>query len=539
MLRRLLPSLLLSLALALGAAIAPAGAQERFSFTILHTNDVHSRLQQINRFDVICNQREAAENQCAGGSARLMTRVRQLQAEITQRGGHWLLLDAGDQFQGSLFYSHYKGEAEARMMTAIGYQAMAVGNHEFDDGPAGLARFIGMVRFPILSANLDLSREPSLQNLVRPYTILEIGGRRIGIIGATTEDTPETSTPGPTVGFRRAEEILPPIIQRLRGERVAAIILLSHLGLSRDQQVAAAVDGITAIVGGHSHTLLSNRVAGAAGPYPVMARAPNGAPVPIVQAAAFGRYLGRFELTVDANGAAVTSGGDVELLDASVAEDPQVLAEINRMAEPLEAVRRRVIGELANEVDQSVCRRQECMMGNLVSDALMWRLRGQNVQIVFSNGGGLRAGLPAGPVTFGGVLTVLPFQNTVATMRLKGSDVLASLENGVSQVEQNGGRFPQVGGMRYTWDRSRPPGSRIISAEVRQANGQWTALDPNATYTVATNNFVRQGGDGYTAMRDRAIDPYDYGEPLEDVVAAYINSHSPLRVELDGRITTR
>ncbi len=538
MLRRLLPSLLLSLSLLFAAAL-PAAAQDRFSITILHTNDVHSRLQQINRFDVICNEREAAERQCAGGSARLMTRVRQLQAEITQRGGNWLLLDAGDQFQGSLFYSHYKGEAEARMMTAIGYQAMAVGNHEFDDGPAGLARFVGMVRFPILSANLDLSREPALQNLVRPYTILEVGGRRIGIIGATTEDTPETSTPGPTVGFRRAEEILPPIIQRLRGERVNAIILLSHLGLPRDQQVAAAVEGITAIVGGHSHTLLSNRIAGAAGPYPVMARGPGGGNVPIVQAAAFGRYLGRFELTIDANGTAAAAGGDVELLGPDVEQDPQILAEINRLAEPLEAVRRRVIGELANEVDQSLCRRQECMMGNLVSDALMWRLRGQHVQIVFSNGGGLRAGLPAGPVTFGGVLTVLPFQNTVATMRLKGADVLASLENGLSQVEQNGGRFPQVGGMRYTWDRSRPPGSRVVSAELRQPDGQYVAIDPNATYTVATNNFVRQGGDGYSAMRDRAIDPYDYGEPLEDVVAAYINSHSPLRVQLDGRITAR
>ena len=534
MLRRLASTTFVAAALGFGL---PAAAQD-LTVTILHTNDVHSRLQAINRFDVICSAQERAQNQCAGGSARLMTRVRQIQQEVTAAGGHWLLLDAGDQFQGSLFYTAYHGEAEARMMNAIGYQVMAVGNHEFDDGPSGLAQFRRWVRFPVISANVDASREPSLSDLPG-FHVLDVAGRRIGVIGATTEDTSVTSTPGPTISFRRSEEVLPPIIQRLRNDGVRTIILLSHLGLPRDREVAAAVQGLSLIVGGHSHTLLSNRVQGAEGPYPVMVRGPGGANVPIVQAAAFGRYLGRLQVTLNADGAVTTAAGDVELLGPEVAEDPTIAQQLAELAAPLEAIRARVVGESARDIDQSKCRREECEMGNLVSDALLWRLRGQNVQIAFSNGGGLRAGIGAGPVTFGAVLTVLPFQNTVATFRMKGSDIVACLENGVSQVEQNSGRFPQVGGMRYTWDRARPAGSRIIAVEVRGANGQFAPIQPDTIYTVATNNFVRQGGDGYAVMRDRAIDPYDYGEPLEDAVAAYIHERTPITVAIDGRITTR
>jgi len=348
-----------------------------------------------------------------------------------------------------------------------------------------------------------------------------------------------TSTPGPTVSFRRTEAVLPPLIQRLRDDGVRTIILLSHLGLPRDREVAAAVQGLTLIIGGHSHTLLSNRVQGAEGPYPVVVRGPGGANVPIVTAAAFGRYLGRLQVTINAEGAATAASGDVELLGPDVAEDPEIARQLAELAAPLEALRARVVGEAAADIDQSKCRREECEMGNLVSDAVLWRLRGQNVQIVFSNGGGLRAGIGRGPVTFGAVLTVLPFQNTIATFRMKGSDIVACLENGVSQVEQNGGRFAQVAGLRYTWERARPPGSRIVSVEVRGTNGQFAPIDPNATYTVATNNFVRQGGDGYSVMRDRAIDAYDYGEPLEDAVAAYIHERTPVSAPIDGRIVAR
>src|SRR5690606_17802807 len=142
------------------------------------------------------------------------------------------------------------------------------------------------------------------------------------------------------------------------------------------------------------------------------------------------------------------------------------------------------------------CRLVECEMGNLVSDAILDRTADQSVSIVFQNGGGLRASIDAGEITMGEVLTVLPFQNTLATFEIPGSVVLEGLENGLSQVEEVAGRFPQVGGIKYTWDSSKPAGERVVSVEVMEG-GEWVPLDPDKVYTVATNNYVRNGGDGY------------------------------------------
>jgi 5'-nucleotidase len=137
------------------------------------------------------------------------------------------------------------------------------------------------------------------------------------------------------------------------------------------------------------------------------------------------------------------------------------------------------------------------------------------------------------------VLTTLPFQNSVATLKLKGRDFVAALENGVSQVAQGSGRFPQVAGVRYAWDAARPVGSRVLSVELRRADGSFGPFDPDAIYAIATNDFMRRGGDGYAVLRDRAIDPYDFGPGLDDALASYVRANSPVRVPTDGRIATR
>src|SRR5690606_11869812 len=156
----------------------------------------------------------------------------------------------------------------------------------------------------------------------------------------------------------------------------------------------------------------------------------------------------------------------------------------------------KIVAETSAPIDGSreSCRARECEMGNLVADAMLDRTKGQGVQFAITNGGGLRASIDQGEITMGEVLEVLPFQNTLATFQLKGADVIAALENGVSQIEEGAGRFPQVSGLRYTFDTAKEPGSRISNVEV-QANGGWTPIDPNTTYTIATNNFMRTGGD--------------------------------------------
>ena len=526
----------IGVALAVLAACAPP---EPLRLTILHNNDVHSRLQPVSAQNNTCSAQQMAQNQCFGGMARVATLIERERAAATAQGRQVLVLDAGDQFQGSLFYSHYKGAAEAEVMNLMSYDAMALGNHEFDDGPEVLARFLRTVRVPVLSANVDSTAEPALRGLYRSHIVVSRGGHRVAIVGATTEDTPSIASPGPRTLFPRAETVLVPLIARLRAEGVSHIVLLSHLGLSRDREVAAAVDGIDAIVGGHSHTLLSNTAQGAEGPYPVRVRGPSGREVPIVQAMAFTRFVGRLDLDFDAAGNVIRAEGDTIPVVQSIAPDAAIQAAIDRLDSPLVEVRARPVGASAAEFPLEGCRARECALGNLVGEAILAATRQAGTQIALQNGGGLRAGIPAGQVTLGHVLTTLPFQNAVATLKLRGSDFIAALENGLSQVEQGGGRFPQVAGVRYTWDRARPVGSRVISVELRRQDGTFGPFDPNAIYTIATNDFMRRGGDGYTVLRDRAIDPYDFGPGLDDALADYIRNNNPVRVGLDGRIVTR
>jgi 5'-nucleotidase len=177
-------------------------------------------------------------------------------------------------------------------------------------------------------------------------------------------------------------------------------------------------------------------------------------------------------------------------------------------------------------------------MGNLVAEAILERTRGQGVQIVFQNGGGLRASIPAGQVTMGQILAVLPFQNTLATFQLSGAGVLAALENGVSDVESGAGRFPQVAGLKYAFDPAAPKGARVSDVMVREGDG-WAPLDPAKIYTVASNNFLRAGGDGYRVFATDALNAYDYGPDLADVLAEYLSAHAPFTPFLDGRITVK
>ncbi len=514
-----------SAALALTAGMA----QAEYTLHILHINDLHSRIEPINRFDSTCSAEDDAAGECFGGVARIKTFIDGKRAEL--EGENVVVLDAGDQFQGSLMYTTYKGDVEAEMMNAIGFDAMAVGNHEFDDGPEQLAEFAGEVDVPIVSGNLDLSQSNVLgDDHVADHLILDVGGERIGIVSALATDTVETSSPGPNVIFQDEVEALQADVDALTAEGVTKIIALTHVGLPRDRQIAGGVTGLDAIVGGHSHTTFSNTEEGAEA-YPTMVN-----DVPIVQAYAYSKYVGHLTLVFDDDGNVTSATGDTALMDASVEPDAGIAARIAELAGPIEELKSRVIGDAADAIEgaREVCRAMECPMGNLVADAMLDRVADQGVQIAIQNGGGLRASIDAGEITMGEVLTVLPFQNTLATFSATGADIVAALENGVSQIEEGAGRFPQVAGMTYAFDAAAEPGSRISDVMVGD-----TPIDMDATYGVVTNNYVRNGGDGY-AMFSTAADAYDFGPGLELVVADYIadlgGTYTPYT---DGRISAK
>ncbi|MFT4151632.1 MAG: bifunctional metallophosphatase/5'-nucleotidase [Paracoccaceae bacterium] len=510
--------------------LCAGAAQADYTLTILHTNDFHDRYEPISKYDGPCSPEDNGKGECFGGSARLVTAL----AEARARSNNAILVDGGDQFQGTLFYTYYKGRMTAEFMNRLGYDAMTVGNHEFDDGPEVLKGFVEAVKFPVLMSNADISMEPALKEKIAKSTVIERGGEKIGLIGLTTVDTPEIASPGKNIVFTDPVQAVQGEIDRLTAEGVNKIVVLSHSGMVVDKRVAAEARGIDVIVGGHDNTYLSNTDDKASGPYPVMV-----GKTAIVQAYAYGKYLGELNVTFDDKGEVVEAKGNPLTMDAKVAEDSDTLARIAELAKPLDEIRNKVVAETGAEIEgnRDICRQVECSMGNLVADAQLDRVRDQGVTISLANSGGLRASIDAGPVTMGEVLTVLPFQNTLSTFEVTGAEVLAALENGVSQYDEKAGRFLQVAGLKYSFDSAKPVGQRVSDVMVEEG-GTFAPLDPAKTYLAVSNNYVRTGGDGFKMFVD-AEKAYDFGPDLADVVAEYIAKNAPYKPYTDGRIVKK
>ena len=213
-------------------------------------------------------------------------------ADAKARSNNSILVDGGDQFQGTLFYTYYKGALAAEMMNKVGYDAMTVGNHEFDDGPEVLAGFMSAVNFPVLMSNADVSNEPLLAGKLAKSTVIERGGEKLGLIGLTPDDTDDLASPGDNITFSDPVAAVQGEVDALTAMGVNKIIVLSHSGYGVDQRVAAETTGVDVIVGGHSNTLLSNTNERAVGPYPTMVGS-----TAIVQAYAYGKFLGELNVT--------------------------------------------------------------------------------------------------------------------------------------------------------------------------------------------------------------------------------------------------
>lgn len=508
-------------------ALMAGAAHAEYTLHVIHINDLHSRLEPITKYDNTCSAEDNDAGECFGGVARVATMINQLRSELD--GENVIVLDAGDQYQGSLMYTTYKGDAEIEFMNKIGFDAMAVGNHEFDDGDEGLLKLLDGAEFPVVSGNIDVSQSNILAGKLNDHLVLEVGGEKIGIVSALAVDTPETSSPSDAVIFSDEIENLQHDVDTLTDEGVTKIIALNHVGAKKDLAIAEGVSGLDAVVGGHSHTLFSNTEE-APYTYPTMV-----GDVPVVQAYAYSKYVGHLVLTFDDEGNVTAATGDTILLDASVAEDEEIKARVAELAGPIEELKAKVVAEAAADIDGSreTCRSVECPMGTLVADAMLDRVKDQGIEIAIQNGGGVRASIPAGQVTMGDVLTVLPFQNTLSTFHVSGATMVEALENGVSQMADGAGRFPQVAGMSFTVDPAAEEGARISDVMVGGA-----PIEMDKMYGVVSNNYVRNGGDGYKMFLS-AENAYDFGPDLADVLAEYMIENAPYQPYTDGRITVK
>ncbi|WP_298407370.1 5'-nucleotidase C-terminal domain-containing protein [uncultured Chloroflexus sp.] len=499
--------------------LALAQENPAFRMRILHTNDHHARIEPVF----------SGNNPVHGGVSRRKALIDKIRRETAMPT---LLVDAGDVFQGTLYFNQYNGMADLEFYNVMGYEAMAVGNHEFDKGPQALVDFITRAKFPVLSANIAVAAGNPLAGLIKPRTIIEKDGRKIGIFSLTPEDTGVLSNAGPGINFTSAIEAARQQVAALKAEGVFTIIALTHVGINVDRRIAREVGGMSLIIGGHSHTPMGPMNKVGTPPYPELIAGPDGKPVVVVTDWEWGRWLGDITVAFNAAGTVIDLQGNPTEVLPSLPADQGFENRIAVFKGPIEQLRARVVGSAAVDLDGSRnnIRSRETNLGNLVAEAMLAKARSAGATLAITNGGGIRASIPAGPVTVGQILEVLPFGNTLALVTLTGAQVIEALNNGVSQVESGAGRFPQIAGFRFTYDPSLPAASRVTSVTVGGA-----PIDPNADYIVVTNNFMLTGGDGYSVFT-RGRNQVDTGFILADVVEEYIAANSPVNPPVDGRI---
>ena len=499
-------SLLAILALCGCATLSGDSANAPHALTILHTNDHHGRFWK----------NEHGEHGLAARKV-LADRVR---TEVTTLGGDVLLLDAGDINTGAPESDMLDAESDIRGMNAMGYDAMAVGNHEFDNSLSVLRQQEAWMEFPLLAANIY---NAAGQRLFAPYQLFNLHGLTVAVLGLTTETTAVVGNPDHVRGliFRPAVDEARELVPVLR-QQADVIIALTHLGYDATGStgsvaLARAVPGIDLIVDGHSHTELAA---------PVLE---NG--VVIVQAGEYGRYLGRVDLLCENDQTRLVGGrllpvnltrkiernGQTtrELVGEAVSEDPAMLALLSPYQERGDKALLTVIGHSAGNFtsDRVLMRGGETDLGNLACQALLEKT-GADAAVM--NSGGLRAGLPAGAITYKDVLRVKPFGNTICTVTMTGADLADYLRTAASMTPGSGA-FAQFGGVSF----------RLKDGGIRDVVVNGTPLDPDRIYTLALESYLASGGDGYPRLTDRA-GFVDTGFVDADALKEHIATHSPL-----------
>jgi 2',3'-cyclic-nucleotide 2'-phosphodiesterase (5'-nucleotidase family) len=449
-------------------------AQSPTHIVIMHTNDIHGQL--LPRDGV-------------GGMAQMATIIRAAKPD--------LILDAGDLFTGTFLSDQFKGVPTIQAMNKIGYTSGTVGNHEFDYGQDALRMRLRDAKFPVLSANLQA---PIFE--IKKYTVVTAKGIRFGIIGLTTENTELTTHPKNLKGVtlqdvvKTVQEVLPEV----RGKS-DFIIVTAHLENNEDKRVADAFPEIRLIIGGHNHGTLGPIWSGQ---------------TLIAKTGSSGRNVGRVDLDFDGKKLSRLEGQLIPVMN--VPADP----EIAKIIEPYQA---KVAAKLAEVVGQTTAdlarsNNSESVLANLIGDAL--RERGKT-QIGLQNIGGIRASILKGPIPWGSVFEVLPFQNTLVTLKLTGAQLKSVLHVDLLAVS----------GIRVHFDLKKPAGQRLVSVTLSDGS----PIDDSKLYSVTTNDFVVAGGDGFEELgRGREIK--DTGILLRDALLDYIKARRVLSPVLDGRIRT-
>jgi len=479
---------------------------EEVNLRIYHVNDVHARVE---------------EDDYAGsmGYAKMATLI----DEARRKMDNVMFLDAGDTFHGQTIANINEGEAVSNILDLMDLDALTLGNHDFNYGQDRLKELADMSNFPFLAANL-IRKDGEEIPYTKDYIIKEYDGVKVGIFGLVTPETAYKTHPKNVEGlaFENPVAAANAVVNELEG-KVDVVIALTHLGISEgskytSKMLAEEVPGIDLIVDGHSHNVLKDGM---------MVN-----DTMIVMAGEYSKYLGYVDLTID-NGS--VSNINAELIPredtADVKKDYIISTVVDRINKANKAITSQVVGRTTVELngERGNVRTGETNLGNLITDAMRKKL---DTDAAITNGGGIRASINKGEITQGEVITVLPFGNTAMAIEISGAELKAALEHGVSEYPATEGLFPQVSGIKFTFDGDAEPGNRVQEVWVGGKK-----LDPNKIYTVATNDFMKAGGDGYSMFTDAPIVKEAGG--LEEVLMEYIEANTPVAPEVEGRIIVK
>lgn len=553
----------------IGSLLA-ACKQEPLSITIAHVNDTGShfdeQIVQLSLPDSDSNQ--VPTFAFVGGYPRISTKVESLRQEALDSDRAFALLHAGDAFTGTLFFTLYNGTLNSDFMNYIGFDAMAIGNHEFDRGNTLLSEFSESLSFPLLSANVKTTPEDDLFGKYLPFTIKLYDEQPVAIVGLTTTFTSIISSPSENTRFIDEIEAAKKVVKKLRLLGINKIIFLTHVGLELDQELAANVDGIDAIIGGHSNDFLGDHTnigLGDQGPSPIMVTSPSGDPVCIMQSGEQSLALGVTNIDFDEYGVIescnannvflvgelfaqglppapvdsvtgnviydyISNAPNIEIVD----KDPQAQSMLDIAKAEVQVFSSTEIGAVEQSLfhvrlpgdahpEQGVIPLGS-MVAPHVAQSMVFKMENVSGQsyVAMMNAGGVRSDL-IGTITVGDSFTVLPFASTLVSMSVSGASLSQTLQTNVSNAYGiSGVAFPYVANITYGIDLTDPQNPQVVDIRIMSAQGVYEPIDLNQQYNLVTTSYLAGGGDLYSFPD--ATNITDTGHLDGEVLSEYIQA---------------
>lgn len=543
---------------------------EPLKVQIAHLNDTHShfdeQLMQLKLPDENGNQ--VSTYAYVGGYPRMVSLTQKMRSDAQQADTPFLLLHAGDAFEGTLFFTLFKGELNAEFMNLMNFDAMAIGNHEFDLGNSVLANFADKIQFPLLSANTITAANDELHGKYLPFTIKTFHDQLVAVVGLTTTYAEIISSPSDTTSFSDEIASARQTVALLSKSGINKIVFLTHIGLDLDKSLAEQVPGIDVIIGGHSSELLgdnSNIGLGNDGPSPILLTGPKGDPVCIMHSGEHALALGITDVDFDKKGVVehcaaknvfpvgdffaqglpptqVSSAGAAIISDfianapniEIVEKDQEAQIILDQAKADVAAFSSSIIGVAAEplyhiRLPGDVHPTQGSLPnGSMVAPqvaasmaAKMTALSG-DTYISIMNAGGVRADL-TGNITVGSAYTVLPFSSTLVTMTVSGESFAQTLQSNVANAYAiSGVAFPYVANVHYTIDFTTSGSPLVKDIEVLSSDGSFEPIQASTSYHLVTTSYLAGGGDLYSFAG--ATDIMDTGHIDATALVEYIQA---------------